>query len=364
MRECCHVGSRLIADSNQTIPCPVVESAPEVIREYFVDNSVLQAQTPGLGYRRTKSSSDRVENVWEPWGKVVKGVDEGDWLKVGKLFLPKTLGGIVVLHSKEKRATARSNGYSAPQYVDHLMSWPTCSDLATDATSSHCSASSSVRSAGEASVHETPRKVPVSEFSSSMALAACPSHGWQYLDQMGNVQGPFSLDEMRHWNKKGYFRADLLMRCHPEDSFSALAALFPAPLDRETSGGILCAKSYLGSYMAQLQFEAGQLRKTYLCLCENHAPVTCPWFIELPLANSRGKSVVSDRGKYAKTEVVQVVHLQDSGGSCSLLKVVLHTGRLHQIRAHLASLGYPILGDETYGGRPGWRVLLHASRPG
>jgi len=225
-----HVGSRLIADSNQTIPCPVVESAPEVIREYFVDNSVLQAQTPGLGYRRTKSSSDRVENVWEPWGKVVKGVDEGDWLKVGKLFLPKTLGGIVVLHSKEKRATARSNGYSAPQYVDHLMSWPTCSDLATDATSSHCSASSSVRSAGEASVHETPRKVPVSEFSSSMAFAACPSHGWQYLDQMGNVQGPFSLDEMRHWNKKGYFRADLLMRCHPEDSFSALAALFPAPL--------------------------------------------------------------------------------------------------------------------------------------
>jgi len=133
-------------------------------------------------------------------------------------------------------------------------------------------------------------------------------------------------------------------------------------LDRETSGGILCAKSYLGSYMAQLQFEAGQLRKTYLCLCENHAPVTCPWFIELPLANSRGKSVVSDRGKYAKTEVVQVVHLQDSGGSCSLLKVVLHTGRLHQIRAHLASLGYPILGDEMYGGRPGWRVLLHASR--
>lgn len=158
-------------------------------------------------------------------------MDEGDWLRVGQLFLPKSLGGFAVLHSKGSKKRVAKNG-AAPQYVDCLMTWPTCSDFAAlEAESSHCSASSSVRSTGEASAHEAPRKIPISEVCSAVAMAAaCPSHGWQYLDQTGSVQGPFSLDEMRHWNRKGYFRADLLMRCHPEDSFVALAALFPAPL--------------------------------------------------------------------------------------------------------------------------------------
>lgn len=215
---------------NEAEQVQATKPSQEMIREYIVDNSQLQASTPGLGYRRTKSSSARVENAWEPWGKVVKGVDEGDWLRVGQLFLPKSLGGFAVLHSKGTRKRAK-NG-AAPQYVDCLMTWPTCSDFAAlEAESSHCSASSSVRSTGEASAYETPRKIPVSEVCSAVAMAAaCPSHGWQYLDQTGSVQGPFSLDEMRQWNRKGYFRADLLIRCCPEDSFVALAALFPAPL--------------------------------------------------------------------------------------------------------------------------------------
>ncbi|CAL1152442.1 unnamed protein product [Cladocopium goreaui] len=149
-----------------------------MIREYIVDNSHLQASTPGLGYRRTKSSSARVENAWEPWGKVVKGVDEGDWLRVGQLFLPKSLGGFAVLHSKGSKKRVAKNG-AAPQYVDCLMTWPTCSDFAAlEAESSHCSASSSVRSTGEASAHEAPRKIPISEVCSAVAMAAaCPSHG-------------------------------------------------------------------------------------------------------------------------------------------------------------------------------------------
>ena len=42
------------------------------------------------GLVRSKWLSDLVEN-WEPWGHTVQGVDEGDWLRVGELFLPKTL---------------------------------------------------------------------------------------------------------------------------------------------------------------------------------------------------------------------------------------------------------------------------------
>ncbi|CAK8997677.1 unnamed protein product [Durusdinium trenchii] len=120
------------------------EASEGVTREYFVDNSVLQATTPGLGYRRTKSSADRVEDAWEPWGNKVRGVDEGDWLRVGKLFLPKTLGGVVVLHSKGNKKPARTTAAPVtPQYVEYLASWPTCSDFETELPS----ASSSVRSA-------------------------------------------------------------------------------------------------------------------------------------------------------------------------------------------------------------------------
>ncbi|CAK9008993.1 unnamed protein product [Durusdinium trenchii] len=133
-------------------------------------------------------------------------------------------------------------------------------------------------------------------------------------------------------------------------------------LDRGTSGLILCAKTYLGFYLSQLEFEARRLRKTYLCICEGHAP-TPPFLLEAPLATRGGRAFVSTRGKHAQTEVVEVSHLLDEVGQpCSLLEVRLHTGRLHQIRAHLSSIGHAIRGDASYGGTKGPRVLLHASR--
>ncbi|CAK9008994.1 unnamed protein product [Durusdinium trenchii] len=132
--------------------------------------------------------------------------------------------------------------------------------------------------------------------------------------------------------------------------------------DRGTSGLILCAKTYLGFYLSQLEFEARRLRKTYLCICEGHAP-TPPFLLEAPLATRGGRAFVSTRGKHAQTEVVEVSHLLDEVGQpCSLLEVRLHTGRLHQIRAHLSSIGHAIRGDASYGGTKGPRVLLHASR--
>ncbi|CAJ1388803.1 unnamed protein product [Effrenium voratum] len=203
------------------------DGAPDFAeREFLVDNRQLQALTPGLGYRRSKSSADRLQDAWEPWGNVVKGIDEGEWLRVGKLFLPKRLGGITVLLVKESNGQA-APAAAAPQRVENLSSWPTCSDLDAETRSG-----SSLRSHGDVNGHETPRKIEVSELSTQSATFAstCPSHGWQYLDPKGNVQGPFSLPDMQNWNNKGYFRADLLMRCHPKDSFVPLAALFPAPL--------------------------------------------------------------------------------------------------------------------------------------
>eukprot|EP00435_Cladocopium_sp_Y103_P030175 s62_g7.t1 len=72
------------------------------------------------------------------------------------------------------------------------------------------------------------------------------------------------------------------------------------------------------------------------------------------------------KGRDSKTEVVSAIHLRGPDGlNVSLLQVRLHTGRRHQIRAHLAHEGHPLLGDSSYGGpEVSWcpRIFLHASR--
>ncbi|CAE8609219.1 unnamed protein product [Polarella glacialis] len=153
-------------------------------------------------------------------------------------------------------------------------------------------------------------------------------------------------------------------------------------LDRETSGLLCCAVTYRGYYQALLQFAARRVRKGYVCLCEGHVDLS-PRFIDAPLrtsavsgAASTGtllQSVVSLRGRPARTEVRQVAHLQASAQNglepipYSFVEVLLHTGRTHQIRAHLAHEGHPLAGDLAYGAAKQtsgpWipRVFLHAS---
>lgn len=59
----------------------------------------------------------------------------------------------------------------------------------------------------------------------------CPEDGWQYKDPRGEVQGPFTLHEMRVGVEgMGYFRKDLLIRCHDSHPFRTVAAVFPAAL--------------------------------------------------------------------------------------------------------------------------------------
>lgn len=59
-------------------------------------------------------------------------------------------------------------------------------------------------------------------------LAPCPAGGWEYIDPMGKIQGPFLLDKMRQWHSHGFFYPDLPMRCDPLDRFVKFAELFPA----------------------------------------------------------------------------------------------------------------------------------------
>ena len=58
-----------------------------------------------------------------------------------------------------------------------------------------------------------------------------------------------------------------------------------------------------------------------------------------------------------------MAHLRNAAHEAmSLVQLRLHSGRLHQIRAHLSHVGHAILGDKAYGGPGGHRVMLHALR--
>lgn len=129
-------------------------------------------------------------------------------------------------------------------------------------------------------------------------------------------------------------------------------------LDRETSGLVLFTLSVPARLQAARQFEERKVEKGYLCrvgpLPPKHPQA---WVESSPLLERRGRVACHPEGKAAQTSfrVVQA----DSRGT--LLEATPKTGRKHQIRVHLATRGLPILGDELYGGRPGGRLLLHAS---
>eukprot|EP00418_Pyrodinium_bahamense_P072808 CAMPEP_0179098818 /NCGR_PEP_ID=MMETSP0796-20121207/45558_1 /TAXON_ID=73915 /ORGANISM="Pyrodinium bahamense, Strain pbaha01" /LENGTH=397 /DNA_ID=CAMNT_0020796605 /DNA_START=220 /DNA_END=1409 /DNA_ORIENTATION=- len=143
-------------------------------------------------------------------------------------------------------------------------------------------------------------------------------------------------------------------------------------LDRDTSGLLLCARSYRGLFAAQLELAARRIRKEYVCLCLGHFPEQLR-LLEEPLMTGTGygstwRTSVSPSGRRSKTEVLAIARCRGPKGSdFSLVEVLLHTGRRHQIRVHLASAGHPLLGDVWYGESRSavpWcpRLFLHAHR--
>jgi 23S rRNA pseudouridine955/2504/2580 synthase len=142
-------------------------------------------------------------------------------------------------------------------------------------------------------------------------------------------------------------------------------------LDRETTGVLLLAKRRPALTELHRQLREGQVRKIYCALVKGH------WregkrSVELPLqkyVSGTGERRVSVRqdGLSAHT----VFHLRQNWAGFSLLEAELKTGRTHQIRVHLAHIGYPIAGDDKYGdfalnrqlAKQGLkRMFLHASQ--
>lgn len=131
------------------------------------------------------------------------------------------------------------------------------------------------------------------------------------------------------------------------------AGYFPTPchrLDRETSGLVLFAKNRQIRAELGQQFEDRALRKLYLALVEG-CPVGDSGVIDGPLGPAEYSRVemkvgVRKDGKPAQTRWRLVRSLDDF----SLLELEPSTGRRHQLRAHMASVGHSIVGDKLYGG--------------
>lgn len=121
-------------------------------------------------------------------------------------------------------------------------------------------------------------------------------------------------------------------------------------LDRETSGIMLLAKTRRALIALHHQLREGTVDKRYLVLVagdwvndRQHVRLSLSKFID----HGGERRVMVDAGQGAGAHTV--FNLQRRFGSFSLLEAELKTGRTHQIRVHLAHLGFPIVGDDKYG---------------
>lgn len=118
-------------------------------------------------------------------------------------------------------------------------------------------------------------------------------------------------------------------------------------LDKDTSGALIIAKNDLTHQKLSKLFQDRKVKKTYLALVKG-LPKSKKGRIEAPINRStvnRKKMAVSHQGKNA----ISTFEVLAAYKGVSLLQVNIETGRTHQIRVHLASIGHPILGDSVYG---------------
>lgn len=135
-------------------------------------------------------------------------------------------------------------------------------------------------------------------------------------------------------------------------------------LDKDTSGVMLVAKNSLAQNNLAQQFKSHSVSKAYLVLVKGHL-TPASGIIEADIGRdprNRKRMAVVAKGREARTEYSVIKYI----GGYTLLEVRPQTGRTHQIRVHLAAIGFPVVGDKVYGVKSPFldRQFMHACRLG